>query len=119
VDLPAFWAKYLGDAFWASMVFVSLGIVLPRHSTLTIAGIAGAVCGAVEISQLYHGPWIDLVRRTWLGKLSLGSQFAWPDFAAYFAGICFGGWVEWMVFRHCSGSQGARDQALPSTSSRS
>jgi hypothetical protein len=90
IGLPPFWAKYLGDALWALMFFIGAAIVLPMSSTPVVAAIALAICSAIEISQLYHAPWIDAVRETWPGKLLLGSVFAWADFAAYLAGIATG-----------------------------
>lgn len=56
---PAFLGKYPGDALWALMVFCLLGVLLPRLSTLRLAGLALAISYAVELSQLYHAPWLD------------------------------------------------------------
>src|SRR5690349_9398275 len=91
IGLPPFVAKYAGDAFWAMMVFVALGILLPRPSTITNMMLAAAFSSAVEFSQLYHAPWIDAIRRTTPGHLVLGDTFAWGDIAAYFVGIAVGG----------------------------
>lgn len=90
VGLPPFWAKYVGDALWALMFFVIAAIALPSRNILVIAAISLAICCAIEFSQLYHAPWIDAVRETWLGKLLLGSAFAWGDFVAYLAGVALG-----------------------------
>ena len=43
---------------------------------------------AVELSQLYHAPWIDSIRQTTLGGLILGFGFLWSDLACY----AVGGW---------------------------
>src|ERR1017187_341105 len=48
---------------------------LPRASTRTIAILAMSFSVAVEISQLYHAPWIDSIRHTNLGGLVLGFGF--------------------------------------------
>src|SRR5712692_5448165 len=75
--LPAFLAAYSGDTLWALMVFTGIGFVAPRWSPLRVAVVALTVSYADEISQLYHAPWIDNLRHTWLGGLVLGYGFLW------------------------------------------
>ncbi len=99
VALPPFLAKYAGDALWALMIFLGLGILLPARRTAAVAALAVAVCCAVEFSQLYHAPWIDAIRRTTLGALALGDTFAWGDIAAYLVGIALGAALEWAARR--------------------
>ncbi len=41
----------------------------------------------VELSQLYHAPWIDSIRQTTLGGLILGFGFLWSDLACYALGV--------------------------------
>jgi hypothetical protein len=41
----------------------------------------------IEVSQLYHAPWIDSVRHTTLGGLALGYDFDWRDLVCYAIGI--------------------------------
>ena len=45
---------------------------------------------AVEISQLYHAPWIDSIRQTTLAALILGFGFLWSDLVCYAAGVSLG-----------------------------
>ena len=48
--------------------FLGIGLVLSQASTRTIALLAMAFSVALEISQLYHAPWIDSVARgPWVG----------------------------------------------------
>jgi len=83
-------SKYGPDALWALLVFLGFRIVSPRSPVWT-AGIGAVLFSfAVETSQLYHAPWIDAIRRTRLGALTLGSVFNWPDFPAYVLGITAG-----------------------------
>ncbi|MCL1910119.1 MAG: DUF2809 domain-containing protein [Kiritimatiellaeota bacterium] len=79
--------KYPGDALWAIAVSLGWMLVFPRWSVWFIAGVAFATSCLVEISQLYHAPWIDSIRKTALGHCFLGSTFAWRDIVAYGAGI--------------------------------
>ena len=94
VALPAFLAKYSGDALWALMIFLGFGLLLPARSTATVAGLAALVCVTVECSQLYHAPWIDSVRHTTLGGLILGFGFLWSDLACYALGVLLGVLIE-------------------------
>ncbi|HEY1376020.1 MAG TPA: DUF2809 domain-containing protein [Gemmataceae bacterium] len=94
LGLPPFLAKYAGDALWALMVFLGVAFLAPARSTAAVAGLAAVVSCAVEVSQLYHAPWLDAVRRTTLGHLALGDTFAWGDIAAYLAGITLGAGAE-------------------------
>lgn len=92
--LPGFIAAYAGDTLWALAAFLGLGLVRPRASTRTIACLAMAFSVAIEISQLYHAPWIDSIRRTTLGGLILGFGFLWSDLACYAVGVGLGVIIE-------------------------
>jgi hypothetical protein len=85
--LPSFIATYAGDALWAAMVFWIAALLFPRARTRTLATIALGVSFAVELSQLYHAPWIDQLRSTRLGALALGHGFLWSDLLCYAAGV--------------------------------
>lgn len=97
VGLPPFWAKYSGDALWALLVFIGLGLFFPSQRTWKVAALAFGIACADEFSQLYHAAWIDEARRTWLGHAILGDVFAWPDMVAYAAGIAAGAIVERVI----------------------
>jgi hypothetical protein len=93
-SLPSFVATYAGDTLYATMVFVVLGILAPRWSTARLALTALACSCAIEVSQLYHAPWIDAMRRTLPGALVLGYGFLWSDLACYAVGVALGAGVE-------------------------
>jgi hypothetical protein len=88
--LPAFIAAYAGDTLWSSAAFLGMGLLRPRASTRMIACLAMAFSVAVEISQLYHAPWIDSIRQTTVGGLILGFGFLWSDLACYAVGVGLG-----------------------------
>ena len=93
-SLPAFLAAYAGDTLWALLVFLLTGMVAPRLRLAARAGIALAISWAVEISQLYHAPWIDAIRHTRLGGLVLGFGFLWSDLVCYSVGVGLGAFGE-------------------------
>jgi hypothetical protein len=95
--LPGFIASYAGDTLWALALFLFLGLLLPRMATGGVAALALAGSLLVEVSQLYHAPWIDSVRRTTIGGLILGFGFLWSDLACYAAGVGLGVALEWMT----------------------
>lgn len=94
MPLPPFFSKYGGDALWALLVFVLLGLLLPRASTWRVAVLALAFAWGIEFSQLYHAPWLDSLRATLPGRLILGSTFNGPDLPAYALGIILGALLE-------------------------
>src|SRR4051812_6121185 len=87
LHLPPFMKKYGGDALWALLIFVLIRFIQPRMNIILSAVIAFGVAVAVEMSQLYHAPWIETIRGFRLGSLILGSTFNWPDIPAYAVGI--------------------------------
>lgn len=99
IPLSPFLSKYGGDALWALMVFTGFGFLFPRASTQTLALLALGSAWSVEFSQLYHAPWLDVVRATLPGRLLLGNTFNWPDLPAYALGVGFGAWGEWRLLK--------------------
>lgn len=99
-NFSAFWSKYGGDAIWAMMIYSCLGIIHPDSQIKKRAGIAAGICLTVELSQLYHAPWINAIRDTPLGKLALGKIFNWPDIPAYLVGVGFAAIIhfKWQSF---------------------
>ena len=96
--LPVAPGKYPGDALWALMVFLGFGFWFRYAPTVGLALAAFAFSAAIEVSQLYHAPWIDSIRATLPGRLVLGSGFMWQDFVAYAAGIFVGAVAEFTFF---------------------
>ena len=88
--LPQFIAEYAGDTLWALMVFLGICILWPGSSAWRAAVAALLISYCVEVSQLYHAAWIDTLRRTTLGRLTLGSGFLWSDLVCYTAGAAAG-----------------------------
>jgi glycopeptide antibiotics resistance protein len=89
-SLPVFVATYAGDTLWALVVFLGIGLLVPKTSKWRVAALAVSFSVMIEMSQLYHAPWIDSIRGTTLGALILGQGFLWGDLACYFAGIGLG-----------------------------
>ncbi|PQO45242.1 DUF2809 domain-containing protein [Blastopirellula marina] len=94
-ELPPFIGTYSGDALWALMMYLLVSTLVPGRAIRTRALIAMGISTLVEISQLYHAPWIDAIRHTTLGGLVLGFGFLWSDLVCYAVGITAGASIEW------------------------
>lgn len=87
-------SDYGGDVLWALMVFLMLGFLFTKIETLSVALLSIVFSYLIEISQLYHAPWIDAIRQTTLGGLVLGFGFLWSDLLCYLIGIIIGVSIE-------------------------
>ena len=85
--LPEYINTYLGDALWAVMIYLFAALLLNDRKPAQMALLSLLFCYLIEISQLYHAPWIDAIRNTRLGGLVLGFDFLWTDIIAYTMGI--------------------------------
>ncbi|MDH2354947.1 DUF2809 domain-containing protein [Bradyrhizobium sp. SSUT18] len=94
LGLPAFIVKYGGSLLWATMVFLLVGVLLPRLSRTRMAAIAMVIAVVVEFSRLVHAPWLDAFRLTTAGALLLGRIFSLWNLVAYAIGIVFGVWID-------------------------
>jgi hypothetical protein len=52
-------------------------------------GVFVATC-LVECLQLWHPPWLESIRATWVGRSVLGTTFLWRDFPFYVVGAFAG-----------------------------
>jgi len=88
---------YAGDALWAATVYLAAAVIWRRTriAHLTIGALVFSF--AIEMSQLYHAPWIDDVRRTRVGALLLGFGFLWSDLVCYTAGVAAAALADWLV----------------------
>lgn len=86
-SLPRGVRDVTGDALWGAMIAWWIGAIVPTARLRWRAAAALAVCYIVELSQLYHSPAIDALRRTTAGRLTLGSDFDPRDLLAYTAGV--------------------------------
>ena len=88
-----------GDALWAMMVTWWVSALVPGRPLLTRAAIALGIAWAVELTQLYHAPWIDALRSSRLVHLVLGSDFDARDLVSYAAGVALGALMDFAVRR--------------------
>jgi hypothetical protein len=92
--LPIWLAAYSGDVLWALMVYLIVGFCFTKLKIVNTALTAFGLSALIEISQLYHAPWIDAIRSYKLGGLLLGYGFLWSDILCYLVGIALGALFE-------------------------
>lgn len=86
-------AKYGGDILWAACFFFFFRIFFIQKKLWQVAVFTYLFAVLIEISELYHAPWIDEIRRTFLGKMILGFGFLWSDIVCYAIGIL----LAWLI----------------------
>lgn len=64
--------------------------LVPGTSTRRLAAVVLAVTCALETLQLWHPPFLDRIRATYLGHAVLGSTFSWWDYPHYVLGALLG-----------------------------
>ena len=99
-DLPEIVNMYLGDALWALMIYLYVAIIFKTLSIKWVVISSLLFCYLIELSQLYHAPWIDQIRNTRLGGLVLGFGFLWSDILAYTMGVGIGILLEWIIYKY-------------------
>ncbi len=82
--------NYVGDVLWALMIYFGVALLFNKWPASVVAFATVAFSFSIEISQLYHAPWIDGVRATRLGGLILGFSFLWSDLLCYCLGVLIG-----------------------------
>lgn len=97
--LPKWLSLYAGDVLWGLMIFFITGFIFKEKSSINIAAFAAIFSISIEISQLYHRPWIDRIRKTAIGGLVLGYGFLWSDIVCYIVGIAIGVVLEILLNR--------------------
>lgn len=97
--LPSFVRAYIGDALWALAAYLTVAILFPRLPIRWVALVAGLFCLTVELSQLYHAPWVDGLRQIRAAALLLGHSFLWSDLVCYGLGIGVGMLAETLTAR--------------------
>lgn len=90
---------YAGDVLWATMVYFGCRFLFVRMGRRGAFVTALAFSCLIEVSQLYHAPWIDAVRGTTLGGLVLGFGFLWSDLVCYTVGVLLGVALDVLLVR--------------------
>lgn len=99
--LPAI-AKYGGDILWAACFFFFFRVFFIQKKLWQVALITYVFAVLIEVSELYHAPWIDNIRRTFLGKMILGFGFLRSDLICYAIGVLLAWFIATFVEKSSS-----------------
>jgi hypothetical protein len=84
---------YAGDILYQIFWCLVLFFFFPTRSAIGPIPILVFIFNSIiEFLQLWKPPFLEGVRYTFLGKLTLGTQFDWQDFIYYLIGS-FIGWL--------------------------
>ena len=78
----------LYEVFWC----LAAVLLWPRASAFRIAVLVLVITCALEVLQLWHPPFLEGIRATFLGRTLIGTSFTWWDFPYYILG-CGAGWL--------------------------
>ena len=96
----------LGGLFYE--IFWCLGAFLffPKSKPWKISAIVLTITCLLEFLQLWHPPFLELLRSYFIGATILGSSFAWLDFPYYLFGSGIGWlWLRCIAANPCEGSE--------------
>lgn len=88
--IPDLIYPYLGDLLYCLMYYFIMGFLFPKMKAVNVLLYCIAICFVIEISQLIKVDWLNEIRSTTLGKLTLGSGFLWSDLVSYSLGGLLG-----------------------------
>lgn len=97
--IPTWIYPYLGDVLYALMIYWGIAFLYPKISILKVGIISYIICILIETSQLYQADWINELRATTLGSLTLGHGFLWSDWLSYFIGCFWGVILETLLMK--------------------
>lgn len=99
LGLPFGVVKHGGSLLWGTMVYLLLAVFAVHRPTFRLAILAALIALCVELSRLYHTPWLDAFRLTTPGALLLGRVFSPWNLVAYGAGIALGAGLDRLIAR--------------------
>jgi len=88
-------AGLLYEIFWILIVFA----IFSRKKLINKIPVwVFIITCALEVLQLWHPKFLEMIRSSFIGSALIGTTFAWWDFAHYAFG-CFLGWLwlRWLV----------------------
>ena len=80
--------------FWILVV----ALIRPRASAFKVTIAVLTIACILEFLQQWHPAWLEAIRRTFLGRVLLGTTFDWTDFPHYFIGAGLG-WVSLRILQ--------------------
>ncbi len=91
---PGAWRfnDYAGGVFYEIFWCLVVILLLPYTSAFLVASFVLVITCFLEFLQLWHPPFLEAIRSTFIGSALIGTTFTWWDFPHYVIG-CFMGWI--------------------------
>jgi len=87
----AWWCNNYAGGVMYEIFWCLVGLFLwPRASTVSIAAWVFGVTCSLELLQLWHPHFLEVIRATFIGRSLIGTSFSWWDFPHYLVGCCAG-----------------------------
>lgn len=100
MGFPYFVYEYVGDVLWAMNLYLFLAFLFPKEKISILAIISITFSVLIEFSQIYHAPWIDSIRDTFIGAMILGYGFLWSDILCYIIGTFLGILLDFIIIKN-------------------
>jgi len=84
--IPDLIYPYLGDLLYCLMFYFIIGFIFSKMKSVNVLLCCVIVCFVIEITQLIQVDWLNQIRETTLGRLTLGNGFLWSDLVSYTLG---------------------------------
>ena len=79
------------EIFWCFLAV----IVWPTMNEWIIGVWIFLITSILEFLQLWHPPFLEVIRSTFIGRTLIGQSFTWMDFPYYVMGCVFGAlWIK-------------------------
>jgi hypothetical protein len=84
------WRDHTGGAAYVIFWILVWAFLKPTAPALPVSVAVLLITCCLEFLQLWHPAWLEAIRRTWPGRLLLGTTFEWSDFPPYVVGAVIG-----------------------------
>lgn len=98
--IPEVIYPYLGDMFYCLMFYFIFGFLFPMEKPVKVLLYCVMICYVIELTQLIEYDWLNEIRQTTFGKLTLGSGFLWSDLVSYLIGGLIGFGFEYCLIKN-------------------
>lgn len=100
-QVPRWSVLYGGDALWAAILFF-VYCLLFKLTTKRAAIYSLISAYLIELSQLFHPPWLETLREIKIVALIIGRGFLWSDLIAYSCGIAVAAAIDCAIAKHAT-----------------
>ncbi|MGD9201034.1 MAG: DUF2809 domain-containing protein [Chitinispirillia bacterium] len=83
------------EIFWCLVIL----LILPNGNPIKISLLVLKATSIIECLQLWRPPFLEIIRKTFIGSTLIGTTFIWSDFFYYFIGCLIGYLLmKWSIF---------------------